>query len=206
MGAGNTDDVRRYGRIALSIAATLVLVGCGGLGLLPYQTDIQNTKFHSYKQVVDAYEQIQPGVTRVSDLGTYGFDAASSPNVEMLSYLGVIERFMPRDSIKFDALDPAVQDCIDARDRCTAFVFRPERLHQERTGNWFLDVLGFERTTVNYGWSAEVMLLVEDGRVAYKVISGKPNIQDYHDKVAPLGPFQDLGNAVVHVASSAANL
>jgi hypothetical protein len=206
MSVGNSGDARRYGRIALSIAATLVLVGCGGLGLLPYQTDIQNTKFHSYKQVVDAYDQIQPGVTKVSDLGTYGFDAASSPNVEMLSYLGVIERFMPRDSIKFDALDPAVQDCIEARDHCTAFVFRPERLHQERTGSWFLDVLGFERTTVNYGWSAEVMLLVEDGRVAYKVISGKPNIQDYHDKVSPLGPFQDLGNAVVHVASSAANL
>ena len=113
---------------------------------------------------------------------------------------------MPRDSIKFDRLDPAVQHCIDARDHCTAMVFRPERLHQERTGNWFLDVLGFERTTVNYGWSAEVILLVQDGRVAYKVMSGRPNIQDYHDKVSPLGPFQDLGNAVIRTASSAANL
>ncbi len=202
---GNRDGTRRYARIFLSIAATLVLVGCGGLGLLPYQTDIQNTKFHSYKQVMTAYEQIQPGVTRISDLGDIGFDASSTPNVEMLSYLGVIERFMPRDSIKFDHLDPAVQSCIEARDHCAAYVFRPERLHQERTGNWFLDVLGFERTTVNFGWSAEVMLLVQDGRVAYKVISGRPNIQDYHDKVSPLGPFQDLGNAVVHTASAAAN-
>jgi hypothetical protein len=205
MGVGSRSGTRRYAKIVASLAVTLVLVGCGGLGLLPYQTDIQNTKFRSFKQVTSAYDQIQPGATRISDLTEIGFDTSASPNVEMLSYLGIIERFMPRDSIKYDNLDPAVQRCIDARDRCTALVFRPERLHQERTGNWALDVLGFERTTVNYGWSAEVMLLIQDGRVAYKVMSGRPNIQDYHDKVQPLGPFQDLGNAVVHTASAAAS-
>jgi hypothetical protein len=206
MKVGSRGGTRRYASIVASLAVTLVLVGCGGLGLLPYQTDIQNTKFRSYNQVTAAYDQIQAGTTRISDLSNIGFDATSSPNVEMLSYLGIIERFMPRDSIKFDTLDPAVQNCIDARDHCTALVFRPERLHQERTGNWALDVLGFERTTVNYGWTAEVVLLIQDGRVAYKVMSGRPNIQDYHDKVQPLGPFQDLGNTVVHVASSAASL
>lgn len=206
MGVANRGGTRRYARIVASLAVTLVLVGCGGLGLLPYQTDIQNTKFRSYKQVSKAYDEITPGVTRISDLTTIGFDSTSAPNVEMLSYLGIIERFMPRDSIKFDNLDPAVKSCIDARDRCTALVFRPERLHQERTGNWFLDVLGFERTTINYGWSAEVVLLVQDGRVAYKVMSGRPNIQDYHDKVSPLGPFQDLGGMAVRTASAAANL
>ena len=204
MSVGSRSGTRRYARIVASLAVTLVLVGCGGLGLLPYQTDIQNTKFRSFQQVTSAYDDIKTGVTRISDLDSIGFDTTTSPNVEMLSYLGIIERFMPRDSIKFDNLDPAVQSCIAARDRCTALVFRPERLHQERTGNWMLDVLGFERTTVNYGWSAEVMLLIQDGRVAYKVMSGRPNIQDYHDKVQPLGPFQDLGNTALHVASSAA--
>ena len=206
MSVGNRGGTRRYARIVASLAVTLVLVGCGGLGLLPYQTDIQNTKFRSYKQVADAYGLITPGATRISDLSEIGFDASSTPNVEMLSYLGIIERFMPRDSVKFDSLDPSVQSCIEARDRCTALVFRPERLHQERTGNWFLDVMGFERTTVNYGWSAEVILLIQDGRVAYKVMSGRPNIQDYHDKVSPLGPLQDLGGTVLRTASSAANL
>src|SRR6202012_5634923 len=178
MGVANRGDTRRYARIVASLAVTLVLVGCGGLGLLPHQTDNQNTKFHSYKQVSTAYDHIMPGVTRISDLTDIGFDAWTTPNVEMLSYLGIIERFIPRASIKYEALNPAVRSCIDARDHCTALVFRPERLHQERTGNWFLDVLGFERTTVSYGWSAEVVLLVQDGRVAYKGISGKPNIQD----------------------------
>jgi hypothetical protein len=206
MGSANRGGTRRYARIFASLAVALVLVGCGGLGLLPYQTDIQNTKFRSYKQVSLAYDHIMPGFTRISDLDDIGFDSTSSPNVEVLSYLGIIERFMPRDSVKFDNLDPAVRSCIDARDHCTALVFRPERLHQERTGNVLLDLLGFERTTVNYGWSAEVVLLIQDGRVAYKVMSGRPNIQDYHDKVSPLGPFQDMGGMAVRTAASAANL
>ncbi|HEY2070795.1 MAG TPA: hypothetical protein VGG48_14665 [Rhizomicrobium sp.] len=197
---------RRYVRVAASLLVTLSLVGCGGLGLLPYQTDVKNTNFKSYDSVQIAYKQITPGTTRESELGQLGFDAASTPNVEVLSYLGVIERFMPRDSVKFDSLDPAVQSCIEARDRCTAYVFRPERLHQQRTGNWLLDIMGFERTTVSYGWSAEIVLLMQDGRVAYKVMSGRPRIQDYHDNVQPLGPLQDLGGAMMRTASKAASL
>jgi hypothetical protein len=193
---------RRYARVVASLLVTLVLVGCGGLGLLPRKADIKNTNFRSYAAVQVAYQTISAGSTRVSDLGQIGFDAAQSPNVEVLSYLGVIERFMPRDSIKFDQLDPAVKSCIEAREGCSAYIFKPERIHEERTGNWFLDVLGFERETVSYGWSAEVLLLVQDGRIVYKVMDGKPRINNYHDDVEPLGPFQDLGGTVLRTASS----
>jgi hypothetical protein len=194
-------DTRRYARVVASLLVTTVLVGCGGLGLLPRKADIKNTNFRSYAAVETAYQTISPGATRISDLGQIGFDAVESPNVEVVSYLGVIERFMPRDSIKFDQLDPAVQSCIEARDHCSAYIFKPERIHEERTGNWFLDILGFERESVSYGWSAEVMLLVQDGRVVYKVMDGKPRINSYKDDVEPLGPFQDLGATVMHTAS-----
>jgi len=194
---------RRYARLGMSLGITLMLVGCGGLGLLPRKADIRNTNFRSYAAVQTAYDTVAAGATKVSDLGPIGFDAAQSPNVEVVSYLGVIERFMPRDSIKFDQLDPAVQSCIEARESCSAYVFKPERIHEERTGNWFLDVLGFERESISYGWSAEVLLLVQDGRVVYKVMNGKPRINNYHDDVQPLGPFQDLGGTVMHTASAA---
>ncbi len=202
MGAGT----RRYAGVAASMLVTLVLVGCGGLSLLPHESDIKNSSFKSYKEVEVAYRQIAPGHTSTADLVEMGFDANNSPNAEVLSYLGVIERFIPRDSIRFDDLDPVVQQCIESRDRCTGYVFHPERLHQERLGNWVLDVLGFQRTTVNYGWSAEVVLLVMDGHVAYKVMSGRPHIEDFHRKVEPLGPFQDLGGTVMHTAQAAARL
>jgi hypothetical protein len=184
------------------LLVTLSLVGCGGFGLLPHQTSINNTRFNSYSEVETAYNSIVPGQTLVSDLGTMGFDSVSTANMEVLSYLGVIERFMPRDSIRFDRLDPAVQGCIEARDRCSAFVFRPQRLEQERKGNILLDLLGFQRTTVNHGWSAEVTILVENGRVAYKVMSGRPRIEDSQDSVQPLGPLQDLGGAAVRTATT----
>ena len=115
---------------------------------------------------------------------------------------GVIERFMPRDSIKFDRLAKPVKACIEAQERCSAFVFRPSRLEQQRTGSIFLDLMGFERTTIDRGWAAEVVLLMQDGRVAYKVMSGKPHIEGYHDDIQPLGPFQDLGVQAVHVSES----
>lgn len=199
-------ETRRYAGVAASVLVTLVLVGCGGLGLLPRESEVKNTSFKSYREVEVAYQEIQPGQTRTDDLVQIGFDSNDSPNVEVLSYLGVIERFIPRDSIRFDSLDPVVQQCIEARDRCSGFVFHPERLHKERLGSLFLDILGFQRTTVNYGWSAEVVLLVMDGHVTYKVMSGHPHIEDFHHDVEPLGPFQDLGGTVMHTASAAARL
>lgn len=198
---GDRNRPSRYAKVFASLFVTLLLVGCGGLGLLPRETNVNNTKFQSYSELTAAYDGIMPGKTTVSDLDRLGFNSATSSNVEILSYLGVIERFMPRDSIRFDHLDPAVQGCIEARDQCTAFVFRPQRLEQERQGNIFLDILGFERTTVSKGWSAEVTLLVENGRIAYKVISGKPRIEDMHDSVQPLGPLQDVGSFAAGAAS-----
>ncbi len=201
MGENGRSGTRRYATAVASVFLTLTLVGCGGLGLLPYQSDICNSNFKTYQEVETAYNTIAPGNTRATDLGAIGFDAVGSPNVEVLSYLGIIERFLPRDSMRFDNLDPAVQGCVEARERCTALVFKPERQEQARVGNIILDIMGFQRTTVNRGWSAEVVLLVRDGRVAYKVMSGKPRIEDYHDKVQPLGPLQDIGGAVMRTAS-----
>jgi hypothetical protein len=203
MGDGKSGGARRLFGVIASILVTSVLVGCGGLGLLPHETEVKNTTFKSYDDVQVAYQQIAPGQTRITDLVQIGFDANDSPNVEVLSYLGVIERFIPRDSIRFDSLDPIVQQCIEARERCTGYVFHPERLHKERLGNWFLDVMGFQHTTVDYGWSADIVLLVMDGHVAYKVMSGHPHIEDFHHDVQPLGPFQDLTGTMLHTASVA---
>jgi len=171
------------------------------MNLLPkHSENTQDQTFLSYNDVVLAYSNIVPGQTREAELSKLGFDANVQPNAETISYLGVIERFMPRDSIRFDHLAKPVRACIQAQDHCSAYVFRPSRLEQERTGSVFLDLMGFERTTIDRGWAAEVVLLVQDGRVAYKVMSGKPHIEGYHDDVQPLGPLQDLGVRAVSVS------
>lgn len=175
MGPGNGSGKRRYVAIALGIAGTLALVGCGGLSLLPYQSDVANTHFKTYAQLQAAYQAVKPGLTRASELGRIGFDSARSANVEVLSYLGIVERFMPRSSIKFDRLAAPVQSCIDARDHCMAYVYRPSRMEQETRGNALLKLVGFDHTTVSRGWSAEIVLLVRNGRVAYKAMVGNPD-------------------------------
>ena len=183
---------------ATVVGLALFLGGCGGT-LLPEQTDHTNGKFKTFDDVKIAYARVQPGHTRITDLPGIGFDL-TEPNVEQLSYLGVMERFMPRANMTQDEVAPEVRNCIRSRDHCMAYVFRPSVVHSERKGDTMLDVFGFDRTTVNHGWSAEVTILVQDDRVAYKVISSKPNIQETHEKVSPLGPLQDLGNAVVPAA------
>ncbi len=188
-------------KIVASVGFMLSLVGCGGLGLLPHETQIANTNFQTYDQVQAAYTGIVPGQTRLTDLQKLGFDTVTTPNVEILSYLGVIERFMPRNSLSFDHLAPQVQTCINAQERCSAFVFHPQHIESRRLGSIFLDLLGFERQTLDSGWSAEVVLLMQDGQVEYKLMSGRPKIEDMHDRIQPLGPLQDLGDTVIHTAT-----
>lgn len=192
---------QRTAKIVVSVGFLLSLAGCGGLGLLPHESQEASTNFQSYTQVEQAYADITPGQTRVSDLQKLGFDTVSTPNVEVLSYLGVIERFMPRNSVSFDQLAQPVQACIQAQDRCSAYVFRPAHIESHRMGSLFLDLLGFERVTEDTGWSAEIVLLLQDGHVAYKLMSGRPRIEDLHDTVQPLGPLQDLGNTAFRVGA-----
>ena len=191
----------RTAKLFVSAVFMLSLVGCGGLGLLPHETKFQTSNFQTYEQVEAAYSDVVPGATRVSDLPKLGFDTATTPNVEILSYLGVIERFMPRNTMSFDHLAPPVQACIEAQDRCSAFVFHPAHIESRRMGSIFLDLFGFERETLDTGWSAEVVLLMQDGHVAYKLMSGRPRIEDRHDTIQPLGPLQDIGNTAFRAAS-----
>ena len=162
-------DSRRFGRIAGTLLVTLALVGCAGLGLLPYRAGAQADGFKSYKALQTAYRSIRPGKTLASDLGRLGFDATSSPDVKVLSYLAVIERFMPKNSVGFDRLAPAVQSCLDARDRCTAYLYRPSRGE-----SGLLGLIAEPSAAATPHWSGEVVLLVQDGRVAYKAMSEGP--------------------------------
>ena len=199
---GQNGGSRRAIKIIVSASFMLSLVGCGGLGLLPHDIQVSgSTNFQTYDQVSAAYTVIVPGSTRQEELPKIGFDTATTPNVEVLSYLGVIERFMPNSSMSFDRLAPPVQACIQAQDRCSAYVFHPQHIESQRTGNILLDVLGFERETLDSGWQAEVVLLMQDGHVAYKLMSGRPKIEAVHDSVQPLGPLQDIGTTAFHTAS-----
>ena len=190
---------RRVGACGLIVA----LAGCGGL-LLPSQSEIGETTFDSYSSVRQAFDKISLRKSSVSDLSMLGFDSQHTPNVAVLSYLEIVERFMPNSSMAFDKLDPAVQDCIMARTSCEGFVFNVEHHEFQRSGSLFLDLFGFEHLTTETGWTAQVLVLVQDGHVTNKLLSGQPNVRIVRDDVEPLGPMQNLAGVFVTGTSVAA--
>lgn len=192
---------RAFWRGAFVCLLGLGAAGCGS-GVLPAQNQRAATDFVSYDQVVNAYEQIVPGRTSTQDLARIGFDARTG-NVDVLSYLGIQERFMPRDSFKFDQLNPAVKACILSETGCTGFAFHPAHSATRRIGNAALDILGFQRVTRSEHWSAEIVLLMQNGIVTYKVFSGSPRTENVEDRVQPLGPLQDLGGALARGVGAA---
>jgi len=62
-------------------------------------------------------------------------------------------------------------------------VFHPALAQSHRKGGIFLDALGFKRVTHSTGWSAEVVLLMQDGHVVYKLMSDRPHIESTDNSV-----------------------
>jgi hypothetical protein len=187
--------------LLVASGSLVLLAGCGG-GLLPEQNMRAGGPFETYDQAVEAFEQIVPGMTRADDLPSLGFDARAN-NVEVLSYLGIEQRFLPTAGVRWEQLNPAVQACIRAELYCTGYVFHPTRTTAKRLGNTVSDLLGFHRITRSRRWSADIILLVMNGRVVHKVFSGNPRIENWDDKRQPLGPVQDLGGTLAHAAGGA---
>ena len=186
----------------LVTSSSLVLSGCGG-GLLPEQQAQSGNPFQTYDQVVESFDQIVPGMTRAEDLPNLGFDARKG-NVDVLSYLGIQERFLPAAGVRWEHLNPAVRACIRAELYCTAYVFHPSRTMSKRIGNTVADLLGFQRITHSSRWSADVILLVMNGRVIHKVFSGNPRTDNLENRSQPLGPLQDVGGVLSRAAEGAA--
>ena len=186
MGEGHDSGSLRYAAFIAAGVVGLALLVCGALTLLPSQSDTTAFRITTLKELADAYDRVRPGLTRASQLPGLGFDSAAG-GAQVLSYLGIMERFAG-DSRKFDRLDTALQDCLEARDRCTAMVFRPGEQHHDG----MLSTFGFGAANAA-DRTAEVTLLVQDGRVAYKSISGVPQTLLAHaapveHTIAPIAP------------------
>lgn len=173
----------------------VMLAGCGGI--LPRESQVDSKKFQTYDEVLASFDDVNLGKTRLADLPAIGFGTKTTPNIEVLSYAEIVDRFLPSETITLRHLPPSVQQCIEAQYRCSAYVFHLRNSHTEHSSSVVPDLLEIERDTVKRGWSAEVVLLIEDDLVVYKVISGTPNSEDQHDKSKPLGPLQDVGKTIL---------
>lgn len=193
-------DVLRFGWLATMAAP---LAACASWGILPSTVEKTESPFQTYHSAEDAYAQVKPFVTTTRELKARGFDPYSTPNIRVLNYLDLVPRFLPQQSMKMEDLDPAVQACLTARERCSGWLAEPSISSKDRTGNVALDVLGFERETTSTGWKASMLLLVQDGVVVYKLWSGTPTILEVKTEKKPLGPLQDLSGPAAAAVSGA---
>jgi len=133
--------------LSLLTAGGLVVTAAANSSTLP-----ANQGFQTYDQLVESFGQIVPGMTQAQDLPNLGFDTRIGA---LLSPQDVAARFGGRPSA-------AMRDCIQAKLYCNAYVFHPAHAGSAPV----LFGLGGSRP-----WSAEITLLVMNGRVTDKVLS-----------------------------------
>lgn len=115
----------------------------GGIAVAAWPHDTPPVSgFSSDEMLTNAFARVKTGMP-ASQLGTVGFDTAKATR---LSKLALMERFMPKDSAGFDALDPAVQACYTEPADCNAFIFT--------------------------AMGAQAVLLVQGGRVSWANLYG----------------------------------
>jgi hypothetical protein len=190
-------------RVLLVSGLGIGLSACASWGVLPSTKETTESPFENYRSAEDAFNKVRPYVTTAKELKVRGFDPYTTPNIKVLNYLDLVPRFLPQQSMKSEDLDPAVQACLTARDRCTGWLAEPSTSSKDRTGNVALDVLGFERETTSTGWKASMLLLLQDNVVVYKLWSGTPTILEVKTEKKPLGPLQDLSGPAASAVSGA---
>lgn len=128
--------------IFFSVFVVLIGAGLAIAGWPRAHADTQN--FANDSKLMAAYARVHEGMP-ASGLAKLGFDPARAKH---LSALALMEYFTPKDTYEFDTLAPVIQSCFQNRQDCTAYIFPVAES------------------------KAQVLLLVEGGRVMWKNLSG----------------------------------
>ncbi len=188
-------------RILLVFVCSFLLTGCG-VSLLPTSLEEVRSPWDSFEEAKKAFDKILVEETSLDGLKSLGFDPFITSNMEILTYLDIMERFMPNPAIEKEDLDPGILRCIEAQHSCHAYEMTVQVANSERRGNVFLDLFGFKRKTNRSGWQFQSLFVINNGFVVYKLWGGKPNINETSLMKKPLGPLQDAGPAVVGAAKA----
>jgi len=192
---------RTRGGSAFALAGSLLLAsGCGTL--LPESHTTVESRWKSYTEVKEVFDRVEPYQSTAADLKELGLTPEASPNIKVLTYVEIIQRFMPNPAITQADLDEPVRDCINAKQDSYAYELTLTDTHAKRHGSVFLDVFGFKRQTHETGWKFHGLILFTNDLVIYKLNSGEPQFAREQKQVRPLGPLQELDSAVVSAAKS----
>lgn len=178
-------------RIPAVAAASLLLGAC--TAMLPRGSSDAPSPFSTFAEAQSAAEKIQPFKTPSGELAQLGFDAKDGRNVTMIPYPEIVARLAPYSGVPLEQLDPGIRTCILAKTDCRGYVFRFEKESREREGGFWADFLNVKRETRVRGWWFEALVVVNDGTVLFRNVSGQPHVEKLVRERNPLGPFQPAG-------------
>ena len=174
---------------AMLLVGAVALVDCAGS--LPRSERVTKSAWPTFALAKSAYDQVRPGVTTVEALRGMGYDPYAATNIEILSYLDITRRFLAGDSRTLASLPLVVQTCLGAQGACVGYEVKLQRIHRQRKGSAFLDLLNFRRRIHETGWKFQALFVIHHNRVVYKLWSGIPKIDRRSGAVNPLGPIQE---------------
>jgi hypothetical protein len=171
------------------LAGSVALVDCSGS--LPKSERVTKSTWPTFAAAKSAYDQVRPGLTTVTALQEMGYDPYTETNLRILNYLDITGQFLSGDSRTAAGLPLAVQSCLAARSACMGYEVNLQRIHRQRKGSAFLDLLNFRRRTHETGWKFKALFVIHHELVVYKLWSGMPKIDRRLDTKNPLGPVQE---------------
>lgn len=173
----------------LFLACVLILTGC--TSLLPSSKTTTESPWETFDDAKKNFDRILPYKTKNEDLKALSFHPYATENVEILTYLDIIQRFMPNPSIQMKDLDPGLQDCLKYKELCYAYEINIQNMKSKRFGNVVLDLFSFKRKSEDYGWNFKALIVLNEDLVIYKLWGGKPNTHEFREHNKPLGPLQE---------------
>lgn len=190
----NKNSVFGKWSVCLFLSLTLLLSSCGSS--LPKGEMKTKSPWETFEQAKASYDNILLDRTTTADLQELGFDPYNTPNVRILSYLDILQRFNPNNSVKNEDLPPTVRGCLASREACLAYEASPSYSSSERVGNVVLDLLKFKRERVVTGWSFNALIVIDHSVVVYKIWNGVPMIDQKTTRKNPLGPLQNSAGSM----------
>lgn len=173
------------------LAVLALLSACAQF--LPYSRSEEPSPFATFEAARTAIERIEPHRTTLEEMKALGLDPQASSNVREIPYPQLVAQLVESPSLALTELDPGIRECIAVRQRCRAYQFHFSRVVRERTGDFLLDFLNFDRTTRTSGWRFEaVVLMRDDDVVLFRNHAGEPRIDTSERVRNPLGPLQNL--------------
>lgn len=170
---------------------TLLISGCANL--LPSVEKTTESPWTSFEGAKQSFDKIVPQKTTVEGLKALNIDPFETSNVKLITYLDLIERFIPNESISLEDLPPGVRSCLAVKEACYGYEVHPQKINSKRQGNVVLDLLNFRRKTITSGWKFNALIVLKKGLVVYKLWGGEPKVVQFEDKKNPLGPLQEVG-------------